>query len=47
MAMHLDAQGLISDAALRGDAERISYFTALCPLRSGTILAANILNRGL
>ncbi len=39
MTMHLEAQGLISDAALRPDAERISYFTALCPLRSGTILA--------
>lgn len=39
MGMHVEARGLISDAALRGDAERISYFTALCPLRSGTILA--------
>lgn len=39
MEMHVEARGLISDAALRGDAERISYFTALCPLRSGTILA--------
>ncbi len=39
MAMQIEARGLISDAALRGDAERISYFTALCPQRSGTILA--------
>ena len=37
--MQIEARGLISDAALRGDAERISYFTALCPLRSGTMLA--------
>lgn len=39
MTMHLEARGVISDAALRSDAERISYFTALCPLRSGTLLA--------
>lgn len=39
MAIHLETRGLISDAALRSDAERISYFTALCPLQSGTILA--------
>lgn len=37
--MNVEARGLISDAALRGDDQRISYFTALCPLRSGTILA--------
>ena len=30
MAMCLEARGLISDAALWGDAERISCLTALC-----------------
>jgi hypothetical protein len=39
MAMQLESRGLISDAMQRADSERISYFTALCPLRSGTILA--------
>lgn len=39
MGMNIEARGLISDAALRRDSEGISYFTALCPLRSGTILA--------
>jgi len=39
MVMHVEARGLISDAGLRGKSEGISYFTALCPLRSGTILA--------
>jgi len=38
--MHVEAHGLISDAARRPDSQRISYFTALCPLRSGVLLAA-------
>jgi hypothetical protein len=35
MAMYVEARGLISDAALPPDADRISDFTALCPLRAG------------
>lgn len=38
MSMQLEACGVISDATCRGEAEPISYFSALCPLRSGTIL---------
>ena len=37
--MHIEARGLISDVTQRPDNDRISYFTALCPLQSGTILA--------
>ncbi len=37
--MEVEARGLIYDAAGRPEAERIAYFTALCPLRSGAILA--------
>ncbi len=37
--MQIETRGLISDAMQRTDSERISYFTALCPLQSGTILA--------
>lgn len=37
--MQIEARGLISDAMQRKDFEGISYFTALCPLRSGTLLA--------
>ncbi|HJT79243.1 MAG TPA: hypothetical protein VJ739_18750, partial [Gemmataceae bacterium] len=37
--MEVEARGLIYDAAARPEAERIAYFTALCPLRSGAILA--------
>lgn len=37
--MIVEARGLISDAVARPDRERITYFTALCPLRSGAILA--------
>ena len=34
----IEDQGLILDAAEQPDERRISYFTALCPLSSGTIL---------
>src|SRR5262245_51581244 len=44
--MKLKARGLISDAARRPDSERISYFTALCPLRSGAFLAGFQLGAG-
>lgn len=37
--MNLEARGLIFDATTRSAAERIAYFTSLCPLRSGSILA--------
>ncbi|MBM4073883.1 MAG: exo-alpha-sialidase [Planctomycetes bacterium] len=37
--MHIEAHGLIYDAAQRPDAERIAFFTGLCPLRSGTIMS--------
>lgn len=37
--MQIEARGLISDAMQRKDSEGISYFSALCPLRSGTMLA--------
>jgi hypothetical protein len=36
--MKIEARGLIRDAAAVPDAERIAFFTGLCPLRSGTIL---------
>ncbi|MSQ95441.1 MAG: exo-alpha-sialidase [Gemmataceae bacterium] len=36
--MFIEAQGLIRDATAKPDAERIAFFTALCPLASGTIL---------
>lgn len=39
MTMNLEARGLVSDAAQRSAAEPISYFSALCSLQSGTILA--------
>jgi len=39
MTMILEARGLISDATQRAAAEPISYFSALCPLVSGTTLA--------
>lgn len=37
--MHVEARGLIYDASQRTDQEKIAFFTGLCPLRSGTILA--------
>jgi hypothetical protein len=37
--MKVEARGLIYDATDRPEAEGIAYFTALCPLRSGAILA--------
>jgi hypothetical protein len=36
--MKVEARGLIRDAATQPDAERIAFFTGLCPLKSGTIL---------
>src|SRR5262245_59455909 len=38
--MRLEARGLIYDAATKPDAERIAFFTGLCPLRSGAILCS-------
>ena len=35
--MQVEDRGLIYDATARPDAEGIAFFTALCPLRSGTI----------
>src|SRR5262245_5521088 len=37
--MKVEAQGLIRDASTQTDAERIAFFTGLCPLHSGTILS--------
>ena len=37
--MEIESCGLIYDAATRGPEERIAFFTSLCPLASGTILA--------
>src|SRR4051812_28290740 len=37
--MQVEDRGLIYDAAGRPDAERIAYFTGLCPLRLGAILS--------
>ena len=37
--MYIESRGLIHDATDRPDAERIAFFTSLCPLRSGTILS--------
>ena len=37
--MHVEERGLIYDAAGKPDAERIAFFTGLCPLSSGTILS--------
>ncbi|MGV3719358.1 MAG: sialidase family protein [Actinomycetota bacterium] len=37
--MRIEAQGLIFDAVGRPKSEAISYFTSLCPLSSGAILA--------
>jgi hypothetical protein len=36
--MQVEARGLVRDAAQQPDAERIAFFTGLCPLRSGAIL---------
>src|SRR5438034_427424 len=36
--MKVEARGMVRDAAAQPDAERIAFFTALCPLASGTIL---------
>src|SRR5436309_1306117 len=38
--MQVEARGLIYDATARPDAERIAFFTSLCPLRSGAILCS-------
>ena len=37
--MHVEDRGLIYDARSKPDSGRIAFFTGLCPLRSGTILA--------
>jgi hypothetical protein len=37
--MQVEGRGLIYDASTKPEAERIAYFTSLCPLRSGVILA--------
>lgn len=36
--MHVEDQGLIYDATMKPAAERVAFFTSLCPLASGTIL---------
>ena len=36
--MEIEARGLVRDATLQADAERIAFFTGLCVLHSGTIL---------
>lgn len=38
--MHIASRGLIYDASKKPDAEKIAFFTGLCPLRSGTRLAS-------
>lgn len=37
--MEIESRGLIYDATTRASEERIAFFTSLCPLVSGTILA--------
>src|SRR5439155_4230384 len=37
--MKIEARGLIYDATGRPASERIAFFTSLCPLRSGVMLA--------
>jgi hypothetical protein len=37
--MHVEARGLIYDAAQKPDHEKIAFFTGLCLLRSGDVLA--------
>src|SRR4051794_19639922 len=37
--MHVEDRGLIYDAAAKSDAERVAFFTSLCPLGSGAILS--------
>src|SRR5438093_8355725 len=37
--MEIEARGLIYDASGRPGPERIAFFTSLCPLQSGVILA--------
>ncbi len=37
--MKVEEQGLILDASARAERERIAFFTSLCPLRSGMVLA--------
>src|SRR5438034_5312055 len=39
-SMQVEARGLIYDATAKPDAERIAFFTSLCPLRSGVILCS-------
>jgi len=38
--MQVEARGLVRDASQKPDAERIAFFTGLCPLRSGAILCS-------
>src|SRR5947209_12087277 len=40
MTMQVEARGLIFDANRKPDAERIAFFTGLCPLRSGAFLCS-------
>lgn len=44
--MKVEARGLIRDAATQPDAERIAFFTGLCPLGSGTMLCGFQVGRG-
>src|SRR5262249_22271081 len=37
--MHVEDRGLIYNAAAKPDAERVAFFTGLCPLNSGAMLA--------
>lgn len=38
--MHIEARGLVFDAADKPDSERIAFFTGLCRLQSGTLLCS-------
>jgi hypothetical protein len=44
--MRIEARGLIQDASAAPDSEKVASFTALCVLRSGTILATCQLGPG-
>ncbi len=44
--MHIEDRGVIFDATDRPPAERIAFFTSLCSLRSGTMLAGFQLGSG-
>src|SRR5262245_43140493 len=44
--MDIEGRGVIFDATGRPAAERIAFFTSLCPLRNGTVLAGFQLGSG-